>query len=265
MSDVTGRHERPEGIPPTPAEDSHVGAWGRLVRMARPRATKANALAAVLAIVLGFAIATQVHQTQQQGLESLRQSDLVRILDDVSQRSARLDTDARTLQATRDQLVSGSTNGQAAVKAARDRLDALGILAGTLPATGPGITLTIDDPGHKVTAPVLLDTLEELRDAGAEAVQVGPARVVASSYFSDGPGGVEVDGTRLSEPYTIKAIGDPQTMAAAMDIPGGINETVRQLGATPHVGESTGLRIDALQTARTPRYARPVSTPTPTQ
>ena len=72
--------------------------------MARPRATRANAFAALLALVLGFAVATQVRSTQAQGLESLRQSDLVGILDNVTQQSTRLDDDARELQATRDQL-----------------------------------------------------------------------------------------------------------------------------------------------------------------
>ena len=75
--------------------------------MARPRATRANAFAALLALVLGFAVATQVRSTQAQGLESLRQSDLVGILDNVTQQSTRLDNAARELQATRDQLVNG--------------------------------------------------------------------------------------------------------------------------------------------------------------
>lgn len=240
-------------------------AWQRLRRMGRPRATRANAFAALLAIILGFALATQVRQTQSAGLESLRQSDLVRILDDVSQRSSRLETEARRLQTARDKLVNGTTSDQEALASARDRLDALGVLAGTVPATGPGIRMTIADPDHKVTGPVLLDLLEELRDAGAEAVQIGPVRIVASSYFSGGADGIQIDGISVSPPYTVLAIGDPQTMAAAMDIPGGISETVRQLGATPQVTQSQKIRIDALQSVREPRYARPVPAPTPTQ
>ena len=258
MSEQPGRHEAPPATPlPVPTDS----AWRRLRAVARPKATKANAFAALLALVLGFAIATQVVQTQEQGLESLRQSDLVGILDNITQSQARLDAEARSLQTTRDQLVNGSS--AAALEAARARLDSLGVLAGTLPASGPGITLTIGDPQHKVTAPVLLDALEELRDAGAEAVQIGPVRVVASTSFTDAGTGIDIDGTRVEAPYTITAIGDAPTMAAAMDIPGGIVETVRGLGAEPRVTQSDNLRIDALQTLRAPRYARPVPTATP--
>jgi uncharacterized protein YlxW (UPF0749 family) len=248
-----------------PEEEPVVTAWHRLRLMARPRATRANAFAALLALVLGFAVATQVRSTQAQGLESLRQSDLVGILDNVTQQSTRLDRSARELQATRDQLVNGSSNEAAALKAAQDRLAALRILAGTAPAKGPGVRMTIDDPDGKLTAPVLLDALEELRDAGAEAVQINSARVVASSYFGQSADGLQVDGQTVHSPYRILAIGNPQTLSAAMEIPGGISETVRQLGATVRVVQDQSLEVSALQTSQQPRYARPVPAPTPTQ
>jgi len=226
--------------------------------MARPRATKANALAALLAILLGFAVATQVRQNQVLGLESLRQADLVTILDNATQLSARLDQNARELQATRDELISGSTSGAAALTAAQERLDTLRVLAGTARAHGPGIRMTINDPGAKVTPPLLLDAIEELRDAGAEAIQVGSARVVASSYFGQAGSGIEIDGTTVTDPYVILAIGDPQTMSSAMEIPGGLSENVRQLGASITITQSTELVVGALHTLREPRYARPV-------
>jgi len=226
--------------------------------MARPRATRANAFAALLAILLGFAVATQVRQNQSLGLESLRQGELITILDNATLLSSRLDQNARELQVTRDQLVSGSTSGAAALKAAQERLDALSILAGTAPAHGPGIQITIIDGDAKVTPPLLLDAIEELRDAGAEAIQVGDVRVVASSHFDQGASGVEVDGSKVTQPYIIKAIGDPPTMASAMAIPGGLSENLRRLGATITIAEQKDLRVGALHTVTEPRYARPV-------
>jgi len=226
--------------------------------MARPRATKANALAALLAVLLGFAVATQVRQNESLSLESLRQSDLVTILDDATLRASRLDQNARELQVTRDQLVNGSTSDAAALKAAQERLDALGILAGTAPARGPGIRMTIGDTGGKVTPPLLLDAIQELRDAGAEAIQVANVRVVASSHFDQGASGVAIDGVTVSSPYVITAIGDPSTMSSAMEIPGGLSENVRQLGASITINQSRDLTVGALHTLTAPRYARPV-------
>jgi uncharacterized protein YlxW (UPF0749 family) len=241
-----------EAPPPTPS------ALKRLMLLARPRATKANALAALLALLLGFAVATQVRQNQSLGLESLRQSELLNILDNTTLSSSRLDQSARELQATRDQLVSGSTSGAAAVKAAQERLDALGILAGTARAHGPGIRMSITDPGGKVTYPLLLDAIQELRDAGAEAIQVNNVRIVASSHFGPRASGIEIDGRSVNQPYTITAIGDPATMSSAMEIPGGLSENVRQLGAAIKIDQEKELTVGALHPLTEPRYARPV-------
>jgi len=56
-----------------------------------------------------------------------------------------------------------------------------------------------------MTPPVLLDAIEELRDAGAEAIQVNNVRIVASSHFSQGASGIAIDGKNVTQPYTISA------------------------------------------------------------
>jgi uncharacterized protein YlxW (UPF0749 family) len=250
--------------PEPPVADDRRTAWQRLRRSAAPRATKANALAAVLAISLGFAVATQIRQNQTAGLQTLRQDELVRVLDDLGQRSARLDQQVRELQAQRDGLTSGAdTAAEAAVQAQR-RLDQLGILAGTVPAEGPGIRLTVSDPGRAVRGPALLDAVQELRDAGAEVIQVGSARIVASSFFTDSSGTVSVDGMAQERPFVVLAIGDSQTLASALSIPGGVVDSVRRVGATALVEQLPAVRIEAVHAQATPTFARPVPQPAAT-
>ncbi|MEI2732205.1 MAG: DUF881 domain-containing protein [Dermatophilaceae bacterium] len=252
-----------DGHEPTvpPAEDvDRARTWRRLRRMAAPRATKANALALLLAISLGFAIATQIRQNQAAGLANLRQDELVRVLDDLTQRSARLDQQVRDLQAQRDRLTSGNDSSTEVAAAAQRRLDQLGLLAGTVKAQGPGIRLTIDDPSRTVKSTLLLDVLQELRDAGAEVVQIGAVRVVAGSSFADVPGPtVTLDGQSLDRPFVVLAIGDSQTLATALAIPGGIVDTVRRSGASARIEQVAALRIDALRAPTQPRFAQPVA------
>jgi uncharacterized protein YlxW (UPF0749 family) len=115
---------------------------------------------------------------------------------------------------------------------------------------------------------VLLDTLEELRDAGAEAVEIGSlngsaVRVVANTSFADtrtggGPGNrVVVDGTELTSPYRFRVIGDPRTLAAALDIPGGVLDVLGQDDAQGVVSQRDKITITSLRVAPSPRYARP--------
>lgn len=237
-------------------------SWRRIYLMARPRLTRANVFALLLASLLGFALATQVRQTQEEGLEDLRQDELVRILDDVTQNGSRLDEEIAELEETRDELATSEGNSPEAIAAAQERAETLGILAGTERATGPGITLTIEDPGGEVDAVSLLDAVQELRDAGAEAMQVGDARIIASTWFRDSEEGVVVDGRTLEPPYTFSVIGDPQTMSSAMEIPGGVSESIRSQGGEVTVHEFSSINVEALHTNSSPRYAQPQPEPT---
>jgi uncharacterized protein YlxW (UPF0749 family) len=225
--------------------------------------SRGQVLVAALLAALGFAVVIQTRQTQEDGLSSLRQSDLVRIFDNLQQQSARLDEDARKLEETQQDLRSGTDRTAAAEQAARQRLEVLGILAGTLPATGPGIRLRIDDPDARVTAAMLIDTVQELRDAGAEAIQVGDVRVVANTAFVDGPDGVVADGDDLRPPYEFVAIGDAATMRSALGIPGGVLETLRSGGAEGTVDSLDTVTVTALRQVKAPQYAQPAPARSP--
>lgn len=252
------------------------GKAARAVRRAlRPRTRPVDLAVALLVGVLGFAAVVQVRSAQDDGLlASAREEDLVRILDDLGNRSQRLRDEVATLTDAQERLTGGTGRSEAAVAEARRRTQLLGILAGTVTATGPGVLLTIDDgPGadQRITAEVLLDALEELRDAGAEAVQLeGPAtpagpgasqgasavRVVASTSFLDAAGGVEVDGVLLRAPYRYTVIGDSSTLASALVIPGGVVDTVERLGSAT-VDQRDKLLVGALRPLDVPQYARP--------
>jgi uncharacterized protein YlxW (UPF0749 family) len=248
----------PEATGPQPAAPTP-----QVRRAMRWRATRNQLLIATLCGLLGFALALQVRSNQTADtLRTARQSDLVRILDDLEERSTRLRSEARDLETTRDRLTTGVDRSETALEEARRRADTLGILAGTLPATGAGIELIISDPGSDIGAAILLDALQELRDAGAEAVQVDDVRVVASTHFTDGDEGVLVDGKPLTSPYRFVAIGDPATLASALDIPGGVIDTVKKEGASADVRQDDSVTIDALHLPDTPEYARPAPQPT---
>jgi uncharacterized protein YlxW (UPF0749 family) len=244
------------------------GGWRRLGRAAVPRGSRGQLVAALLCAVLGFGAVVQVRLVDSDdALRSARESDLVVILDNLSQRAARLQSEAEELRAARERLVGSKDQRRAALAEAEQRMQALGILAGTLPAVGPGITLTISDPRREVDSTALLDAVQELRDAGAEAMQLeggrlGPGdasvvRVVASTSFVDRGRRVLVDGTPLLPPYRLLAVGEPRTMATALGIPGGVLESLSERGAEGTVAQRKLVRVSALRRPSEPEYARP--------
>ena len=102
----------------------------------------------------------------------------------------------------------------------------------------------------------MLDAVEELRDAGAEAIDVNGQRVVVNTWFSDGrTRGITVSGRLVIPPYVITAIGDAETMAAALRIPGGVADAVNAAGARFASSALADVTIDSIVRPAKPRYA----------
>jgi uncharacterized protein YlxW (UPF0749 family) len=253
----------PEGGAPEAVRSPTALARHRLAVAFKPRWTRTQAAIACLFVLLGLGLALQVRTNNTSDtLTTARESDLVRILDDLTAQNERLAGEQQDLQVTRDQLANGTDQSSTALEAARQQAATLGILAGTVRASGPGLRITISDPAGKVGAAIVLDTVQELRDAGAEVIQIGTVRVVASTSFADvGAGSVTVDGVQQTAPYTMLVIGDPTTMSAALRIPGGVVETVHGLGGDVTLPEVSTLHVDALRAAATPQYSRPSASP----
>lgn len=258
--------------PAAVAGDRPPDSTGVVGRVLRPRVRRVDVLVALLLGTLGFAAVAQVRATQDEGpLAGARQEDLVQILDDLANRNDRLRGEIATLSEARERLTTGTDRTEAALEEARRRAQVLGVLAGTVPAQGPGISLVLSDLKGTLTADVLLDTLQELRDAGAEALQLeGPVspggravdqtasvRVVAATSLLDTEDGVVVDGTVLRAPYRFLVVGDPATLASALGIPGGVVDTVEQRGGQAQVERLELVEVTALRPLDEPQYARP--------
>lgn len=245
------------------AEETTEGVVAAGKRQRRPALT--GLFAGLLVGLLGFGFVVQMRSNSADpALTTQRQEDLVRILDELDGRRERLRDEIGSLEERKRQLSSDTAGREAALDEARRRAEELGILAGTLPAEGPGLEVRFRPRDDAIRAVTVLDAVQELRGAGAEAMQIAgdsgaAVRIVASTYFVDADGGLEVDGQRLRAPYTLLAIGDPQTMHAALNIPGGVLDAVRKDGGTVDVHEPGVVRVSALRRATTPKYARPAS------
>ncbi len=225
----------------------------------KPRSTKRQLTVGLLCTVLGFAAVSSVRTaSSDNALSSARDSELVQILDDLTQRRIRLEDETQALTSARDALMAGSA--EQVIAQTRDRVQALSILAGTVPVYGPGAIIQLRDPLGVLDASTLLDLVEELRDAGAEAVAINSRRVVMNSWFADGRAtGIVLSGVLIRAPYVITAIGDSDTMAAALDIPGGIADAVSAAGAHFTISKLQDVTIDTIVQAQKPRYSATTS------
>lgn len=241
---------------PEPTQPSAAARLWQTVR----RPSRAQAVVAILLGLLMFAAVTQVRLYSAGNVYSgLRQSDLVQALNGLAAAGTRADGEITRLSRTRDSLQSSSQQRSAALAQAQKELATLGILAGTTPAVGPGIQIEVFDPSGQYKVNHLLDGIEELRDAGAEAIEINhQVRVVAQTSFQDAEGGIEVDGRLLTAPYTLDVIGDPETLSKALDFPGGFKDDVAFDHGTTKVTQEQAVHVDVVRTPKQPQYAQPV-------
>ncbi|MGD9958917.1 DUF881 domain-containing protein [Nocardioides sp.] len=228
--------------------------WSALTKPSR-----AQFVVAVLLAALGFAAVTQVRTNgQDDTYAGRREQDLIDLLNGLAGASERSQSEITRLERARSDLLSTTRRREAALEQARTEADTLNILAGLVPVTGPGIRITIEDPDDNVGIDILLDTVQELRTAGAEAMSFnGTVRVVADTAFENGVGGVIVDGQQLSPPYVIDVIGEPNALSGAITFRQGPEADVEEGGGTVTIKTFDSLDIKAVTEPVRSEFAQP--------
>jgi uncharacterized protein YlxW (UPF0749 family) len=229
------------------------------LRDALVRPSRGQVVVAVLLAALGFAAITQVRtNTTDNTYAGYREQDLVDVLSGLAGTSQRAQNELNTLEATRRRLEQNKADQSAALQAAQKQAQELSILAGSVPVTGPGIRVTVTEGPRPVDVDSVLDTVEELRSAGAEAMQVnGKVRLVAQSAIESAPGGLRVDGTLVTSPYVFDVIGDPHTLEGALSLIDGPIAQFKDAGATVKVEEEKSLDITSVHQPTTQQFAQP--------
>ncbi|MEO7352656.1 MAG: DUF881 domain-containing protein [Marmoricola sp.] len=222
--------------------------------------SRGQAVVAVLVGVLAFSAVTQARLTgKDDTYAGLRQAELIQALNGLQSASRKAERDISDLETTRDRLRSSTQRRTTALEQATREVQTLGVLAGTAPATGPGIRITVQDPKSDLSLNHLLDGVEELRNAGVEAIEINDrVRVIAQTSFEDDPGGVRVDGVVLKPPYVIDAIGNAGTLAGALQFQGGFSDDVAADSGSVTIKKEDRIDVKVTRTPAKPRYAEAV-------
>ncbi len=230
------------------------------LRHALIRPSRRQVVVAVLLAILGFAFVVQVRDTKANDTYSgLRESELIEVLDGLTGTAERARREVGRLESRRDELTNESRARSAALDEAEQRVRTLNIIAGLVPVTGPGLRMTINESSSRVNVGSLLDTVQELRTAGAEAMEFNDSiRVGADSSFDNAVGGIELDGQLLEPPYVLEVIGDPHVLRTALTFSTGPVETLETYdGASVEIEELEAVDITSVRDPSRPEYAEP--------
>lgn len=187
---------------------------------------------ALVTFLLGALVVVQLRsQAGTPGLAALSAQELTVLVANLNTRNEQLRTEVATLERQLDGLVSGQARGETSVDRIRADLARVEAWAGLQPVTGPGITILVSGPVAAIQIETLLN---ELRNAGADAVAISGIRVVPGTMIAEAGGSIVVDGTRAVAPFQIDVIGSSTGLLGALTRTGGF---ITQLAATdPEVG-----------------------------
>ena len=222
-------------------------------------ALRSQATIAAVACLLGLLVVLQLRaQTADTGLSNKSAQDLTGIVGNLNTENDRLRAEIAALDTQLEELRTDHAGGASSVEQIQAELAKIRAWAGLDPVAGKGVTITVSGD---IDARGVNDLLNELHNAGAEAIAIEDVRVVSRTTVSGVPGSLDVGGFLLRDPLRIQAIGRPEVLVGSLTRAGGI---IAQLGATnstvtievePTTDEMT---LPATRVELVPGHGRPV-------
>jgi uncharacterized protein YlxW (UPF0749 family) len=227
-------------------------------------------LMAITLLVMGFLVATQVKAgralTSQVEIPTRNIYALATLLKSEREAHAALEAEVTDLRARLQQYERTAAQGRSLTEAMGKELETLRVALGLKAMAGPGVVVRVEDPKTQpkggtnpivVTYQDLVAVINELWAAGAEAIALNGQRITASTGISQVGGTVVVNLQRLHGPFDIVAIGDPATMQGALNIRGGLVESLRALGLTLTISRRDNLTVPAFKGLLNFEFAKP--------
>lgn len=146
------------------------------------------------------------------------------------------------------------------------------IISGYKTVEGPGVVVTIDDPIDEYSRQgdnslimynydLLLAVINKLNGAGAEAISINDQRYTAITEIYYTSNSVLINSVPTIPPFIIKAVGDPESLEAALNMRFGIAEEMRELyNIQVSIKKENNLVIPRYNKTTNFKYAKPLET-----
>lgn len=153
------------------------------------------------------------------------------------------------LASLREKVLSQNTDSENI----KEQLNDINILLGYSEVSGQGLIITLKDAsaatvkGNATDFIVhdgdLLEVVNALKNAGAEAISINDQRIVNPTAITCAGNIIKVNGEKLGSPFVIKAVGLTEKLNGALTMPGGYLELLENDGVQVKVEESANIVI----------------------
>ncbi len=198
----------------------------------------------VMIIFMQFKVVSETNITN---IENMREEELkVELADWTSKYEETLAKYEETVETLNKYKEESSSDAETKANL-EEELENLNIMLGVTDVTGPGIIITLQEGENvvqSIKASELMIIVNYLKEAGAEAISINDQRIVNSTYIVEiDTSFIKVNSQRVTAPYIIKVIGDPDYLKSALIGAGGYAESIEAWGQEITIEEDDDILI----------------------
>ena len=225
---------------------------------------------AIICFILTIGIIVQINTVNNNGTtitgnqeESNLKTQVLKMKEKYENQYAELERVEKELESTRNKVASSNSE----LAELQDRIKEANNLIGNTNVKGSGITISLSDgkidaqsldtESLIVHAENVLAVVNELKNAGAEAISINDKRMVNTSSISCDGNVIIVNGEKISSPIQVKAIGLPELLST-LNRPGGTLENFTNLGKVIAIKKDTNIEIQKYTGVLNFKYAKTI-------
>ena len=151
------------------------------------------------------------------------------------------------------QEIEKATENNSELEEAKNQINDGNKIIGLTEVNGSGVVITVADsdidpntvinPNDLLVHDIdILKIVNELKNAGAEAISINDQRVILTTSIICGGNIININGERIGSPFEIKAIGSPEALAN-LSRPGGYLSILKESGIKVSLKKSNNITI----------------------
>lgn len=148
-----------------------------------------------------------------------------------------------------------ATQNDTTANAKQEQIKVNNMLLGTTQVQGPGLQITLADNNAAAAASIdpssalvhyddILQVVNALNNAGAEAISINEERVITTTAITCEGNVIKVNGEKISSPFVIKAIGSQGKLYGALTMAGGYLDILQSYGVLIETKQIDNITIE---------------------
>ena len=228
----------------------------------------------IVCLLLTTAIIVQIKTIKHSGVETNATFSEDSLRDEVLRWKEKSDNASEELSKVEKELEkqrTKATQNDETSKNNEEEIKVSNAVLGLSDVTGEGVEITLQDNQDVTTETAtndisyyvvhdidILSVVNELKNAGAEAISINGERIINTTSITCAGNAAQINGEKVGAPFIIRAIGKSETLYEALNRPGGYIELLNDSGIVSNIKKSNNITIQKYKGAINFKYMKDI-------